>query len=134
MPANTPQDVHRLFAELFAAADLDGLISMYEPDAVLMPEPGKTVSGPVAIRESLQHFLGMNGKFEIELKRVIEAGDIALLYSTWTLNGKGDDGSDIELSGKTSDVVRLQPDGTWMFVIDNPYGGDGAIATESDTV
>jgi uncharacterized protein (TIGR02246 family) len=125
MPANTPEEAHALFSQLFEAGDLDGLISLYEPDAVMLPEPGKPVSGTFGIREALQYFLSMNGKLDLRVQRVIEAGDIALIFSSWTLNGIGADGATIALQGQTSDVVRLQDDGTWLFVIDNPYGGVG---------
>jgi ketosteroid isomerase-like protein len=33
-------------------------------------------------------------------------------------------GSPLELAGRFTDVVRRQPDGRWLFVIDNPYGVD----------
>jgi uncharacterized protein (TIGR02246 family) len=122
MPANTPEEAHELFSQLFETGDLDELMSLYEPDAVMLPEPGKPVSGSIAIREALQAFLSLRGKFDLRVQRVIEAGDIAMIFSSWTLNGTGPDGTAIALKGQTSDVVRLQDDGTWLFVIDNPYG------------
>ena len=125
MPANTPEEVHELFSQLFEAGDLDELISLYEPDAVMVPEPGKPVSGSLAIREALQAFLSVSGKLDLRVQRVIVAGDIAMICSSWTLNGTGPDGVAIALQGQTSDVVRLQDDGSWLFVIDNPYGGVG---------
>ena len=39
--------------------------------------------------------------------------------------GTGADGSEVNLTGQTSDVVRRQPDGTWLLVIDNPFGCEG---------
>jgi len=39
MSARTPDEVHPLFARHFAAADMAGLLSLYEPDAVLLPQP-----------------------------------------------------------------------------------------------
>jgi len=125
MPANTPEEAHELFSQLFDAGDLDELISLYEPDAVMLPEPGKPVSGSLAIREALQALLALKGKLDLRVQRIIEAGDIALIFSSWTLNGTGPDGVAVALQGQTSDVVRLQDDGTWLFVIDNPYGGMG---------
>jgi hypothetical protein len=46
MSARTPEEVHPLFARHFAAADLAGLLSLYEPDAVLLPQPGVVARGP----------------------------------------------------------------------------------------
>ena len=49
--------------------------------------------------------------------------DIAILYSRWTVSGTGPDGTPVTLGGVTSDVVRRQSDGHWLFAIDNPLGG-----------
>jgi hypothetical protein len=32
------------------------------------------------------------------------------------------DGSPAELGAATAEVARLQPDGTWLYVIDNAWG------------
>lgn len=125
MPARTPEEVHKLFIEYFSAADVDGVLSLYEPQATMMPQPGQTVSGTEAIGEALKGFLALNGKFNMTDTKVIESGDLAIVYSAWTLAGTDPEGNEVNLSGKTSDVVRRQSDGNWLIVIDNPYGGDG---------
>lgn len=38
MPARKPQDIHSIFAAAFSAGDLENLISLYEPDALLVPQ------------------------------------------------------------------------------------------------
>jgi ketosteroid isomerase-like protein len=61
--------------------------------------------------------------FNIEQTDVVSGGDVAVVYSTWTLKGGSDpDGNAIELAGQTTDVVRRQADGTWLFAIDSPWG------------
>ena len=125
MPARTPEEAHRLWAETFNAGDLDALVALYEPDAILMSQPGQTVTGHAAIREALQGFLALKPKFNLQFQKALESGDLALLYSRWTLSGTGPDGNELTLSGQTSDVARRQPDGSWLFVIDNPFGGQG---------
>jgi len=59
----------------------------------------------------------------MEPGKVILANDIALLFSKWNLSDP--EGNAVELSGQTSDVVRRQADGSWLFVIDNPFGAAG---------
>lgn len=124
---NTPQpeDVHKRFAELFAAGDLDGLLGLYEPDAVLLPQPGVQVGGLAAIRDTLSAFLAMNGTFHMPPGKPIQANDIALIFSDWSLTMTGPDGQPSELKGQTSDVLRRQPDGNWRIVIDSPFGAAG---------
>lgn len=127
MSATKPEEVHELWAKYFNAGDLDGLVSLYERDALFMPQPGQTVSGDVAIRVALHAWLALRLKSNLQFQKSLESGDLALLFSQWTLSGIGSDGSEISMSGQTSDVVRRQADGSWLFVIDNPFGGKGVI-------
>jgi len=122
MPARTPQEIHQLFTQAFAAKDTEGLMALYEPDAAFTPQPGQVVTGHAAIREALGGFLALNAEFEMQTGTVVEAGDIALLLSKWTLKGTDPGGATVDLTGQTADVVRRQADGYWLLVIDNPYG------------
>ena len=119
--ARTPEDLHRLWTEYFVAGDLDGLISLYEPDAAFVAQPGAFVTGLRAIREVLAGFIATRRKFEIQIGRAIQTGDLALLVSSWKLEGE-QRGEPFETSGRTADVARRQPDGSWLLVIDSPYG------------
>jgi ketosteroid isomerase-like protein len=38
------------------------------------------------------------------------------------LEGTGADGKPMKIEGQSAEVARRQPDRTWLFVIDNPYG------------
>lgn len=122
MPARTPEEVHRLFAGAFNAGDVKAILSLYEPSAVLVPQPGQMVRGQAAIRDALGGYLALKPTFMMEPTRVLPSDDIALLFSKWTLTGAGPDGNTITMTGQTTDVVRRQKDGTWLMVIDNPFG------------
>jgi ketosteroid isomerase-like protein len=80
------------------------------------------VSGAKAIREALGGFLAMKPRIKLDGKKLAEAGDIALTTSKWVLEGTGPDGKPMKMEGQSAEVARRQPDGTWLFVIDNPYG------------
>jgi ketosteroid isomerase-like protein len=124
MQANTAKQVHELFVERFNAQDADAIIELYETNAVILPpDAPEAVSGHVAIRQVLDGFLALNGKMENTIVRVIEQQGIAILYSRWTVSGTGPDGIPVTVGGTTSDVVRRQSDGSWLFAIDNPLGG-----------
>jgi len=124
MKATTARQVHELFIERFNERDMDGVIELYEPNAVLLP-PGEpeVVTGHTAIRAVLEEILALKGKMENTIVRVIERQDVAILYSRWQISGTGPDGTPVTLGGTTSDVVRRQSDGCWLFAIDNPLGG-----------
>ncbi len=123
MPAYTPEEVPLLFAEALSAGDLETLIALYEAEAILLAQPGEApAKGTEEIRAALQGFLATEPTFTLQVRQVFEAGDLALSFADWTLTGTGPDGEAIEMSAQTSDVLRKQPDQTWRFVIDNPFG------------
>ena len=122
MPAKTPADVdHQLIAAI-NAGDVDSAVRCYEPGAALLSERGTTVTGTDAIREVLSGFLAIKPRMTIEVPLVIESGDTALLHSKWTTVGTDADGNRVDFAGQATEVVRRQADGSWLFVIDNPYG------------
>ena len=125
MPARTPQEAHTLFVEAFNAGDLDALFSLYEPDAVTLPGPDKPpVAGAQAIREALEGYLALKAKIELETKFVMEAAGLALLRSVWRMTGTDPEGKPFEMSHSGTEVVRRQPDGTWRYILDHPFGAD----------
>jgi ketosteroid isomerase-like protein len=54
----------------------------------------------------------------------MRVGDLALLQGEWAFVGTAPDGSPVELAGRSAEVVRRQPDGSWRYVIDHPFGSD----------
>jgi uncharacterized protein (TIGR02246 family) len=124
MAQTRPEDMHQMFARHFNAGDLEAVMALYTPDAALVPQPGQVVTGQAAIREALQAFLALRGKIELQTTYIVEAGDTALMRGQWRLNGTGPDGQPVALSGKSNEVLRKQPDGSWLFAVDHPYGAD----------
>ena len=125
MPGNTtPEEVLNSVTEGINARDLDSLMTLYEPLACFASQPGQLAKSPDGIRESLRGFIDMNGKLDLKVKRVLKASDLALVTSEWSFSGTGSDGKHVDITSKSADVLRQQPDGTWRFVIDNPWGTD----------
>src|SRR5690349_19121105 len=124
MLAKTPEEIDRLFVQAFSAHDLEALVALYEPDAVLVPQQGQTVTGRAAIRETLKGFLTLCGEFRSEVKSVVQAGDLAQVRSDWSLVGTAPGGCPVDLSGRGVVVARRQPDGSWLYIIDNPFCGN----------
>jgi uncharacterized protein (TIGR02246 family) len=123
MPATEPEQMHRVFEQAFNAGDIEALMALYEPDATLVPQPGAVAEGTAAIRDSLRWFLDRRGQITLETKLVLQVGDLAYLSNRWSLSGGTmPDGSPAELGAITAEVARRQPDGTWLYVIDNAWG------------
>ena len=64
----------------------------------------------------------MKGKLDLKVTRVLEASDLALVITNWSFAGTGPDGEPVKLASKSADVLRRQAEGSWRFVIDNPWG------------
>ncbi len=117
MAARSPEDVDRLFGEYVNTGNLDALVGLYEPGAALAFVPGAApLVGTAAIREGLAGFLAAKPRIEMHVVKVIHAGDdLAILYNDWRQTAPE------PLAGKALEVVRRQADGTWRFVVDDPF-------------
>jgi uncharacterized protein (TIGR02246 family) len=111
-----------VWEKAYNSGDIDALVELYEPDATIVPEPGSPVTGRAAIREALGPFLALRGQFQLRTSALIESGDVAVAYGDWSLTGGTDpDGNPVNLEGRSTDVLRKQPDGSWLDVIDDPF-------------
>jgi uncharacterized protein (TIGR02246 family) len=124
MMTTTPEEVLNSVTEGINAGDLDSLMTLYEADACFATQPGQLAKSLETIRQSLRGFTDIkNGKFDLKVKRVLQASDLALVISEWSFSGTGPDGNPVNIAAKKStEVLRQQADGTWRFVIDNPWG------------
>jgi uncharacterized protein (TIGR02246 family) len=122
MPARNPEELDRLFSEALNSGHLDALVALYEPQAALTPEPGRVVTGTQAIRAALSAFVAIKPTITLEVKTLAQTEDIALTSAKWTLSGTGPGGNRTTMSGYSVEVSRRQPDGSWLFVIDTPWG------------
>ncbi len=114
--------IYAKFAQCFNAGDMEGLLDLYEPGAVFVKGPGDHVTGRDAIRVALQGFLDGGGQISFKIRHAVRQGDIALLSNEYTLQGTDGNGKPFTMNGKTSEVLRLQPDGRWLYLIDHPTG------------
>ena len=120
MPAHSPEELDQNFEKALNAGDLEGLVALYEPQAVFVSEPGQTVSGTEAIREVLSAFVSMNPTITVAVQTLGQMDDIALTAAKWEMSGTGPDGQPIQMRGDSKEVCRRQADGTWLFIIDDP--------------
>jgi ketosteroid isomerase-like protein len=102
-----PEDLDRLFLERANAGDVDGVVNLYEPDAVLAFPPGHLAAGRSAIREVYADLLAGRPRLTGEIRPAIRHGDIAITSTARPGNA-------------TVEVARRQPDGTWLWLIDQP--------------
>jgi uncharacterized protein (TIGR02246 family) len=117
---HAPAEMNATFARAFNGRNLDSLLSLYEPDAVLLVDGGgRELRGRAAIAEELRKLLMAPGTMTSVNNFCVEHGDIALLRADFVLK----DGATIIAKGSTAEIVRRQADGTWLYVIDHAAGG-----------
>ena len=112
--ANEPEELPRLFLECANQGDVDGLVALYEPEAVLALPDGHNAVGSEEIRKFYATLLASRPHFEPGTQRAaLRSGNLALTSSRLT-NGT-----------VTAEIARQQVDGNWLWIVDQP-----AIASE----
>jgi ketosteroid isomerase-like protein len=107
--ATEPNDLGRYFIERANAGDVEGLVALYEPNAVLAFPPGNLAAGHAKIREVYAQFVAAAPVLSPGRQHpALVSGDLALTASTLT-NGE-----------VTVEIARRQPDGSWLWAVDQP--------------
>jgi hypothetical protein len=99
--------LERLLVMRERAGDVEGMVALFEPDAVVDTGDGRLTRGTEAIRALFGEFVALGRKFEFGDQRpAVISGNLALTSTRLA------DGS------VTAEVARRQSDGTWLWVID----------------
>ncbi|MFC9898156.1 YybH family protein [Nocardia sp. NPDC127579] len=108
-PATEPNDLGKFFIERANAGDVDGLVALYEPDAVLAFPPGTIATGHAEIRKVYEQFVAAAPVLEPGRPHpALISGDLAMTSTTLT-------------TGEVVvEIARRQPDGSWLWAVDQP--------------
>jgi ketosteroid isomerase-like protein len=107
--ATVPEELATLLVERVNAGDLDGVVELYEPDAVLALPNGDLAEGRDAIRRFYDNLLSTKPTFVAGTQSPpLHHGALALT-STRLVGG-----------GATAEIARRQADGTWRWIVDQP--------------
>jgi ketosteroid isomerase-like protein len=108
--AMQPEDVTRLVTERLNAADAAGVAALYEPQAVLAYPADRPVTGREAIQAIYQQMVDAGVKFAVEMPLPSVRFENLALTSTHSADN----------AGVRVQVLRRQPDGSWLRIIDRP--------------
>ncbi|SHF27142.1 YybH family protein [Pedobacter caeni] len=114
------EDAHAALAAAFNTGDVATVMNLYDVTGVIVPEPGKPVSGKENFEEAIKAILSIKGKMEIKTVYCLQTGNIAVGRSEWNIT----DGDEVKISAKGIEVMREQADGTWKIVVDHAFGAE----------
>lgn len=121
---NRPREMNAKFAEAFNSGAVENLLALYEPDAILINQNGESLKGLSAIKDELQELLSFGGEMISENQYAFQNGNIALLRAKFVLKSINERGKSFEVIGHTSEIVRQQPNGNWLYIVDHPFGAN----------
>ena len=102
-----PNDLERLLIDRQWQGDVEGMVALYEPNAVLDYGEGRFAIGKDEIRTVFAKFRSEGTRFSHgKQSDAVVSGDLALT-STHLADGS-----------VTAEVARRQANGTWLWVID----------------
>ena len=116
MAANSPEEICRLFQMYMAEGNLEGLLSIYDPEAVFLNQSGERKEGRPGLREVLAPLVAAKTNFDFTILQVIRSGDIALMHTRWRQLHSPEPSSMHAI-----EVARRQADGTWCWLIGDPF-------------
>jgi len=119
-----PHDVHARLAEAYNTGDINTVMTMYDFNGILVPEPGKAVSGKTEFEEAVKGILSISGKMDIKTVYCLAAGDLAVGRSEWSIT----EGDETKISAKGIEVMQKQPDGTWKVLFDHAFGAENELS------
>jgi|SRR5215470_12671268 len=115
MQARSPEEICQLFQQFMAAGDIDSLLRLYEPEAVILNRSREVQRGTAGLRQQLAPMAAAKINFTYRIDQVLQAGDIALMHTHWTASGPE------PISEHAVEVARRQPDGSWRWLIGDPF-------------
>jgi len=119
-----PEDCDYILLAALEAGDIETSVALYEPGAALFRKSGEVMIGHDAIRENNAALIALKPTFHIE--RIVTTingdGTIATTRMKARLEGRQVNGKAVNSNIHTLEVLRKQADGSWRYVIDDPFG------------
>ena len=107
--AADPDELGRYFVARVNAGDVEGLVALYEPNAVLAFPEGRIAAGHDEIRAVYEDFVASSPVLSPgRRRRPLVSGDLALTAT------------ELPSGAVTVEIAHRQPDGSWLWAVDQP--------------
>lgn len=116
-------EVHKALAEAYNTGEINIVLSMYDVSGVIVAEPNSPVSGSEDFQAAVKGILSIKGKMEINTVYCLQAGDVAVGRSEWSIR----DGDEIKVAARGIELLKRQEDGTWKVLIDHAFGAEACL-------
>ncbi|MBO0356008.1 DUF4440 domain-containing protein [Muricauda ruestringensis] len=117
-----PEEMNDFFARAFNSGIVDNLNRLFEPGAKIINKDGNLITGKNEINQEHIGLLKIGGKMTSINKYCVVFEDIALLRADWKIVTKDENGKNLEINGSSTEIVRKQKNGDWLYIVDNPFG------------
>ena len=111
MNAATPEQVLESIVTGINSGDLDSLMPLYEGAAAFADQPGNLAHGAPGIRGALTGFISMNGTLDLEVTRVLEVDDLALVVADGRSTARARTASRCDSPPRTPTSCAVRPTG-----------------------
>ncbi|GGT29962.1 YybH family protein [Streptomyces purpureus] len=137
--AKTPDELLKLLGERIKAKDVEGIIALHEREAAIVNYDGSIIRGHKEIRAFYVEWFNLDPVLVVNPRQTVLAGGkrtgdgkvrnrTAAIMGDYSLEQNAADGTRESFTGNFCDTVQEQPNGTWLYVQDNPYPPHGGAA------
>ena len=118
-----PGELIPALAAAYQTGQVENMVKLYEPDAVVIDKEGAEHRGHDAITRQFAELLALRGTMTSNNRYTIVHGENALLSAEWKIEYKDANGAPQVVSGRSAEVAHRQTDGRWLYTVDHPAGG-----------
>lgn len=130
--ADTPAEAIKMMSRMIKSKDVDGIVAIHEAEAALVEQDGSTIRGMGNIREFYKGWFKSDPVLTVNPRSTTISGGkrtgngkvrgrTAVTLGDYVLEQTGPDGDRVKYTGYFCNTLHEQPDGTWLYIQDNPY-------------
>lgn len=123
-PVMKAGDYAKAFETALNEGNLDRLLALYEPDALLRSPQGEISASAAGVRAEMHNLIAAKARMENRARHTLAHGDTALIVVDWTLELSLPHGENVRQQGTATNVIRFDAVHGWRMIVANPLGID----------